>query len=249
MSSTPGTDEPPARRRIRDDYLSDPAHGPLPALLLALTVATGIIDAVSVLGLGRVFVANMTGNVVFTGFALAGAPGFALDATLSALAGFLVGALAGGRVITRWGAHRGKLLRNVTAVQLLLVLIALVITILAGSPLSAVIRDLVIVLTAIAFGLQNSAARRLAVPDITTTVLTMTLTGVAADLRSGNLRVALRRALAVLAMLVGAIVGALLVLHADIPIALGCAAVLIAVVMMTAALGSRTTAPWQAGRH
>jgi hypothetical protein len=50
--------------------LSDPRHGPLPPLLLALTAVTGLVDAVSILRLGRVFVANMTGNVVFTGFAL-----------------------------------------------------------------------------------------------------------------------------------------------------------------------------------
>ncbi|GAA4955443.1 hypothetical protein GCM10023238_22610 [Streptomyces heliomycini] len=43
--------------------------------MLVLTVVTGLIDAVSYMALGRVFVANMTGNVVFLGFALAGAPG------------------------------------------------------------------------------------------------------------------------------------------------------------------------------
>ena len=65
---------------------------PLPPLLLTLTVVTGVVDAVSILRLGRVFVANMTGNVVFSGFALVGAPGFSLSASLAALAGFLVGA-------------------------------------------------------------------------------------------------------------------------------------------------------------
>src|SRR5690349_21858580 len=70
---------------------ADPSHGPLPALLLGLTVLTGVVDAVSILALGRVFVANMTGNVVFIGFALAGAAGFSLAASLAALAGFLVG--------------------------------------------------------------------------------------------------------------------------------------------------------------
>ena len=45
------------------------------------TAAVGIVDAVSVLGLGRVFVASMTGNVVFLGFAAAGVPGFALVAS------------------------------------------------------------------------------------------------------------------------------------------------------------------------
>jgi hypothetical protein len=38
------------------------------AALLTLTAVTGLVDAVSYLRLGRVFVANMTGNVVFLGF-------------------------------------------------------------------------------------------------------------------------------------------------------------------------------------
>jgi uncharacterized protein DUF1275 len=53
----------PTRRLV-----GDPVHGPLPALMLVLTVVTGVVDAVSILSLGRVFVANMTGNVVFVGF-------------------------------------------------------------------------------------------------------------------------------------------------------------------------------------
>jgi uncharacterized membrane protein YoaK (UPF0700 family) len=61
--------------------------------MLMLTVLTGVVDAVSILSLGRVFVANMTGNVVFVGFALAGASGFSLSASLSALAGFLLQSL------------------------------------------------------------------------------------------------------------------------------------------------------------
>ena len=42
-------------------------HDPLPLILVVLTVTTGLVDAVSVLGLGRIFTANMTGNVVFLG--------------------------------------------------------------------------------------------------------------------------------------------------------------------------------------
>lgn len=68
------------------------------------------MDAVSILALGRVFVANMTGNVVFAGFALAGAPGFSLSASAFALAGFLAGAAAGGTLITLAGPDRGTLL-------------------------------------------------------------------------------------------------------------------------------------------
>ena len=60
-------------------------HGPLPPLLIAMTLVTGLVDAFSYLVLGHVFVANMTGNVVFLAFALAGAPGFSILASLVAL--------------------------------------------------------------------------------------------------------------------------------------------------------------------
>src|ERR1700721_299684 len=93
--------EPPLGALVRA-LLNDPAHGPLPGLLLALTVVTGAVDAVSILRLGRVFVANMTGNVVFAGFAVVGAPGFALGSSLIALAGFLLGAAFGGRLAIRF---------------------------------------------------------------------------------------------------------------------------------------------------
>jgi Protein of unknown function (DUF1275) len=69
---------------------------PLPWVLVVLTVTTGLVDAVSVLGLGRVFTANITGNVVFLGFAAVGVPGFSIARAVVALAGFVVGALLGG---------------------------------------------------------------------------------------------------------------------------------------------------------
>jgi hypothetical protein len=75
---------------------ADSGFGPLPPLLVVMTVVTGVVDAVSYLALGHVFVANMTGNVVFLGFALAGADGLSVPASLVALAAFLCGAAAGG---------------------------------------------------------------------------------------------------------------------------------------------------------
>lgn len=105
-------------------------QGPLPPLLLTLTVVTGVVDAVSILRLGRVFVANMTGNVVFSGFALVGAPGFSLSASLAALAGFLVGALGGGWLTGRLGQDRGLLLRAGVAAELVLVAGALALLVL-----------------------------------------------------------------------------------------------------------------------
>src|SRR5690349_5239087 len=90
--------------------LSLPAgDGSLPGLLVGLTVVTGLVDAVSYIALGRVFVANMTGNVVLLGFAVAGEGGLSIAASLTAIAAFLVGAAAGG-ALGRRIADRGALL-------------------------------------------------------------------------------------------------------------------------------------------
>ena len=223
-------------------------QGPLPPLLLTLTVVTGVVDAVSILSLGRVFVANMTGNVVFSAFALVGAPGFSLSASLAALAGFLVGALLGGSLTSRLGHDRGLLLRAGAAAELVLVAGALALTATAGLH-DAAARDGIAALLALAMGIQNAVARRLAVPDLTTTVLTMTLTGIAADLRAkdhglGGLS---RRVFAVVTMFAGAACGALLVLHASATAALGLATGLLAVVTAGAALAARRPGPWRAG--
>jgi uncharacterized membrane protein YoaK (UPF0700 family) len=226
-------------------WLRHPRHGPLPALLLVLTVATGVVDAVSILALGRVFVANMTGNVVFIGFALAGAPGFSLAAAVLALAGFLLGAAVGGPAIARWRTARGRLLAVVTTVETVLLACATVIAAVAAEPFGATPRNVVAVVAAVALGLQNAAARELAVPDATTTVLTMTLTGFAADLRDRNVAVLVRRLLAVAAMLVGGLVGAVLVLRGSSAWALLLALALVAIVCAGAWAAQRRPAPWQ----
>jgi uncharacterized membrane protein YoaK (UPF0700 family) len=226
-------------------WLNHPRHGPLPALLLLLTVATGVVDSVSILALGRVFIANMTGNVVFIGFALAGAPGFSLAAALLALAGFLVGAAACGPLIARWRLARGRLLAVVTTAEVVLLAGALVIAAMSAEPFGAAPRNLIAVVAAIALGLQNAAARELAVPDATTTVLTMTLTGFAADLRQRNVPVLLRRLLAVAAMLVGGLAGALLVLRQSAAWALVLAVVVVAVVCAGAWVLGRRPGAWQ----
>jgi uncharacterized membrane protein YoaK (UPF0700 family) len=204
--------------------------------MLLLTVVTGVVDAVSILALGRVFVANMTGNVVFVGFALAGAPGFALTASLLALAGFLIGAGLGGGVAGRRNWHRAVLFRNAVMLELVLVVSCVLVAIPSGgSDPGEAARDVIAGLAAVAMGLQNAVVRKLAVPDLTTTVLTMTLTGIAADLRAGNAAVVARRLLAVATMLLGAVAGGLLVLHPGPASALGLAAALLLVVSVAAA--------------
>jgi uncharacterized membrane protein YoaK (UPF0700 family) len=234
----------------RDGVLRNAAHGPLPALLLALTVVAGAIDAVSILVLGRVFVANMTGNVVFAGFAIVGVPGFALGSSLVALAGFLAGAAVGGRLAARFHGDRAVLLLAACVLEVPLSAAALVIAA-AGADLNASGgRYSLSILLAVAMGIQNASVRRLAVPDLTTTVLTMTLTGIAADVRHGEWRKPplRRRFLAVAAMLGGAVAGAELVFHhgatSDLVLV---TAILAAVTVGTVAVVARDHGKWRQG--
>jgi uncharacterized membrane protein YoaK (UPF0700 family) len=180
-------------------------------MLLALTIVTGLVDAVSILQLGRVFVANMTGNVVFIGFAVAGAPGFSLTASLVALAEFLAGAAVAVPLTRRLGPNRTRLLGYAAGVEVVLVGAATIVVAIVSMPPPPGPRDAVAGLLAVALGVQNTVARSLAVPDLTTTVLTMALTGVAADLRAGATPAIARRLLSVAAMFTGAVAGALFV--------------------------------------
>ncbi|MFI6892926.1 YoaK family protein [Streptomyces sp. NPDC050256] len=221
-------------------------HGPLPPLMLALTVVTGLVDAVSYLELGRVFVANMTGNVVFAGFAFAGAPGFSLVASFVALGGFVAGAVTGGRFVHRSHAHRGRMLLHALCAETACVLAALVVTLVSGSPYTGGVRFTLIALLALGLGLQNAVARALAVPDLKTTVLTLTITGIASDgrLAGGPGGKAGRRALSAAAMLAGALVGAMGVLHGHPVLPLVLAVVILAVACLAACVLARADAPW-----
>jgi uncharacterized membrane protein YoaK (UPF0700 family) len=95
-------------------------------------------------------------------------------------------------------------------------------------------------------GIENAAARKLAVPDLTTTVLTMTLTGLAADsaLAGGRSSKLGRRALSIAAMLLGARIGGLLVLKIDNAAPLALATGLLAIVSLFTYRASRTTPAW-----
>jgi uncharacterized membrane protein YoaK (UPF0700 family) len=243
MASTPSPDHTVARADERD--------GPLPALLLVLTFTTGVVDAVSYLGLGHVFVANMTGNVVFLGFAAAGAHDFSLPALFAALIGFLCGALAGGRLGAKAGAHRGRLLALALLLEFLLVGAALVYAIgIAGSQ-GPLLQSGLVVLLALAMGVQNATARRLGVADLTTTVLTLTLTGLAADASTTKEERprAKRRLAATGAMFLGAAVGAFLQLQFGVVAAL----VLTLGLLVANSAGTyravRSTAAWTLGNR
>src|SRR6266550_6851227 len=100
---------------------------PLIASLFGLTLVTGVIDAISFLGLGHVFTANMTGNVVFIGFALAGAEGVSVARSLVALVSFACGALVGGRVVNGVARAPARHLAIASGSEAALLLIAMAI--------------------------------------------------------------------------------------------------------------------------
>jgi uncharacterized membrane protein YoaK (UPF0700 family) len=218
----------------------DARDGLLPPLLVALTVVTGLVDSFSYLVLGHVFVANMTGNVVFFAFALAGVGGFSAPASIAAIGCFAAGALGAGRLGRSLGA-RPVLLGVTAGIEAVIVAETVTMAALTARPIPAGLRYALIVSLSLAMGVQNATARKLAVPDLTTTVLTLTITGIAADspLAGATGAHAARRLISVLAMFVGALAGALLVLRVHIVYPLVIALIILAAVAVLAAIRAR----------
>ena len=205
----------------------------LPYALLGMTAVTGLVDAVSFLSLGRVFTANMTGNIVLLAFATAHVPGLSLARSLTALLAFLLGAILGGRVMAR--ASADSQIRFAAQAFLLEVAFLFAASFCAigyrGDLLGNSFQPFALIaLTALAMGTRNAAVRKLAIPDLTTTVLTLTITGIGADssLANGtNPRLA-RRVGSIAAMFFGATLGAV-VIHYSISAALWLATAISAV--------------------
>jgi uncharacterized membrane protein YoaK (UPF0700 family) len=205
---------------------------PLVVLLTLLSLTTGLVDATSVLGLGKVFTANMTGNVVFLGFAAAGAPGFHWELYVLALLAFGLGAVGSGRLGRHYiGRSRRRWLVVSAMVEAALLWIAAASAFVAPSPTAVGLRLMLIALVAIAMGVRNATVRQLNVPDLTTTVVTRTITGLAADSRlaGGPGRNLGRRLRAILSLFAGAALGAFMVLRWGLvpPLILAGAAVLV----------------------
>ncbi len=187
---------------------------PYLAGLFALTVATGVVDAVSYLALDHVFTGNMTGNVLFVGFGLAGSGSVPLLNNAIALAGFLAGAILAGRVVrgrthvTRLPTAHLLLLASTAAATLILGLVWLLL----GTPMGGWLLGLTAVLAA-SMGMQAVAARGAGITDVTTVVITSTLVNFAMDspLAGGTGDKWVRRAGAVVSMGAGGALGARLV--------------------------------------
>src|SRR5258708_5007580 len=186
--------------------------------LMGLAFRTGLIDAVSFISLGHVFTANMTGNRVLLGGAVGGATGISAARSGASLLAFMAGALFGGMINVRHsGWTQMRLLKRAIVIEAALLLVVAGLAASAGTK-SEILPSLaygLIVLMALAMGVRSAVVRKLAVPDLTTTVLTLTVTGIASDssLAGGANPRWRTRVTAVIAMFAGAATGAMLLRH------------------------------------
>jgi uncharacterized membrane protein YoaK (UPF0700 family) len=188
--------------------------------LLMLTFATGLVDAVSVLFLGHVFVANMTGNVIFLGFWFVPHSGVDMAAAVVAFVSFLIGTIIGGRL----ARHLDHDVRQwLTAAMGMEVVLLAALSVLGGSGIlnyHGSGRLPLIAGLAVTFGTQAATARQFGIQELSTTVLTSTIVGLGVDSRlaGGSGKREKLRYSTVLTMLSGALVGATLTTFAVAPV-------------------------------
>lgn len=228
--------------------LVDERDGPLPAMLLALTFLAGVVDATSILALDHVFVAAMTGNIVFVGLGLSGAPGFSAARSALAMLAFAVGALLGAHTCRRSGDHRGMAMRNTVLTKLALAVPVTVIAVVGGADLEPWARTSITVLLAVSMGGQLALIRYLKVPDLVTAVLTLTMTGALTERGGRRDPAVLRRGLALLAFALGVVAGGLLTRLVAVGAALALGLAVIVAVGVAAQRVRRSGEPWTARR-
>ncbi|OBA83938.1 hypothetical protein A9W99_05960 [Mycobacterium sp. 1164966.3] len=178
--------------------------------LLLLTFATGLADSISILVLGHVFVANMTGNVIFLGFWLAPKTSIDLTAVVVALPTFVCATVLSGRLTRQFGDRTRPWLTAVFGIEITLLV---TMSVLAGTGMLRYGDNTKLILIgclAVTFGLQHATARQFGIQELSTTVLTSTIVGLGVDSRlaggtgaRGRLRLSV-----VLTMCAGAAVGA-----------------------------------------
>ncbi|BBN50520.1 YoaK family protein [Mycobacterium avium subsp. hominissuis] len=200
------------------------------AALLLLTFATGLADAISILVLGHVFVANMTGNVIFLGFWLAPRTSIDLTAVVVALPTFACTTILSGRLARHFGERVRAWISAVLATEIVL-LVGL--SVLAGSGILGYQQDsklLMIGILAVTFGLQHSSARQFGIQELSTTVLTSTIVSLGLDSRlAGGTGERQRLRIGVVAtMCAGAFLGATMSRYVVAPVFVVAAAVIAA---------------------
>lgn len=225
-------------QRVKESSRDAPSEARTVLLLLALTFSTGAADAVGYLALDKVFTGNMTGNVVILGMALVPGSGLPVVGPATALAGFMIGAALGGRCLrgvdAGWTRHTNLLLALVATT-----FAATAATAAVGAPAPGTLQAFATTASlAIAMGTQAAAARHVQVKDLTTVVVTSTITALAADLTlsAAKSQHVVRRAAAVIALTLGATAGAA-ALQAGIWAGIALSAAVAAIVVLDRVIG------------
>ncbi|MDT5012653.1 MAG: hypothetical protein QOH57_4270, partial [Mycobacterium sp.] len=187
-------------------------------LLIALTVASGAVDAISYFGLGRTFSAFMSGNIVFLAFDIANLRATAVLPVVVALCVFGAGAYLGHRIWTL-RSHESGLWTPTVSVLLVLVASAetgfLALWAETARQPSTLIAAILLALFSLAMGIQTAAVRSLGVQGVFTTAATFTLVALAGVFAGARPNAEMPRLIGVLVGLVlGAVCGGLLFLHA-----------------------------------
>lgn len=218
---------------------------PTTRVLLALTFVTGIVDAVSFLGLGQVFAAMQTGNVIFLGFGIAGTAGSPLADPIIGLAAFIAGGGIAAMVLGR-RRRRGPDLRLAMTIEVLLLGAVAIATAISKPSEGTLFAFALIAALSLAMGLRNTLARQFGGTNLATTVLNLTLTAVSSPSSvsiAGSNDLAIRGS-ALLAILIGALTGALLLkVSLSLPIAVA------ALITLTALFAHASLEPGPAADH
>lgn len=227
---------------------------PLQLLVIGLTCVTGILDAVTYLDFGHVFAANMTGNFVLLGLSFLRADDLSVQASLVAVAGFLLGTAGGSRVTGWLESHQQRCIVTSLSTGVGLLLLAL----LANTYRPVLGEYPALTLLACAMGMINATVSEVGIPGLTTTiVITSTLTNLVSgtQLPNGDGRKRVRQVSSLAAITVGAVLGAALLLRFGVVAAIGAAmtiglagtaAYAVAVLRKSAVLRGSSATPWSA---
>ena len=190
------------------------------ALVITLTLVTGSVDAIGLLRLGGVFTSVMTGNMVFLGIAASEHSGSIALHTGVAFVMYIVGSFIGARIAGHAPDNETHLwpLSVVKALSVELVVIAVFGVwweLVHAAPPTDVAYSM-LGLNAMALGIQSAAVLRFGVSGLSTTYLTGTLTQFIAGFTKKKAPMQVRSSFILLALIVGAGLGALCALHAPL---------------------------------